>query len=144
MITLCEHIFLNHGAIMSAAGPKKSFGSKTEKDPFAIEVGLRIKKIRDGMGLSQRGLAERLGLSSAALAQYEIGARSPSNEVLLHIARGLGTSVDYLLGATDQPQISIDKEVVEAFESFGKLSPHDRQVVMEIIRVLKRLSKQVE
>jgi transcriptional regulator with XRE-family HTH domain len=123
---------------------KKSFGSKTEKDPFAIEVGARIKKLREGMGLSQRALAARLALSNAALAQYEIGARSPSNEVLLQIARGLGTSVDQLLGAADKPEIFLEKEVVEAFEQFCELTPHDRRVVIEVIQILHKLSKQAE
>ena len=100
--------------------------------------------MREGRKLSQRALAARLGLSNAALAQYEIGARSPSNEILLQIARGLGTSVDQLLGAVDKPEIFVDREIVEAFEQFCELTPHDRQVVLEIIRALKKLSTETE
>jgi len=129
---------------MLADDSKRNFGTKGEKDPFAIELGARIKKLREGLGLSQRALAARLGVSNAALAQYEIGARSPSNEVLLQIARGLGTSVDQLLGAVDKPEIFVDKEIVEAFEQFSELKPHDRRVVIELIKILHKLSKQAD
>lgn len=52
--------------------------------------------------LSQDELAERLGVSSASIRQWESGATRPSASNLLAMSDMFGCSVDYLLGRTDE------------------------------------------
>lgn len=56
-----------------------------------------IAKKRLSIGISQRDLAEKVGVTDSAVCQYETGKRSPSIETLKKIAEVLGCSVDDLI-----------------------------------------------
>lgn len=63
----------------------------------------RLRKLRDTRRLTQREVAERLGIAPSTLGMYEAGKREPDNDLLVAIAAMYGTSLDYLLGRTDDP-----------------------------------------
>ena len=54
--------------------------------------------LRKSRGLSQRALAEKIGISQTALSNYERGARAPDKDVVVALARFYNVSCDYLLG----------------------------------------------
>lgn len=60
-------------------------------------LGRRIAALRRQTGLSQAGLAQRLGISASAMGMYEQGRREPSVETLVSMAREFGVSTDFLL-----------------------------------------------
>ena len=62
-----------------------------------VEVGPRVKALREGMGLSLRDLAERSGVSAPMLSQVERGETSPTLAVAGKIASGLELSLSQLL-----------------------------------------------
>jgi len=62
------------------------------------DIGSKIKKIREGDGLSQREFAKILKVKQSVISQYENNTRRPSFEVLVLIARHFEVSTDYLLG----------------------------------------------
>ena len=47
-------------------------------------------------------MAEKLGLSASQVANYEMGRRLPSLQILIDMARILGVSTDYLLGVENE------------------------------------------
>ncbi|KKM88468.1 hypothetical protein LCGC14_1258450 [marine sediment metagenome] len=54
------------------------------------------------LGITQRDLAERSGLSEAEVSRIVSAERpNPGGQTLLKLARGLGITVDELLKATD-------------------------------------------
>lgn len=57
----------------------------------SARLGVKLKQIRQQLGLSQNGLLQRLGFSGdlfrSNISQYERGARVPSPLVLLAYAR---------------------------------------------------------
>lgn len=61
-------------------------------------LGERIKEQRELKRLSQKGLADKIGVSASVVSNYEKGERSPSLESLLSLARTFQCSTDYLLG----------------------------------------------
>jgi transcriptional regulator with XRE-family HTH domain len=61
------------------------------------EVGARIRALREHMGLSLRGLADRSGVSAPMLSQVERGDTSPTLAVATRIAAGLELSLSQLL-----------------------------------------------
>ena len=63
----------------------------------------RLLSLRSSAGLSQRALADVLGLTNPAIAMLERGKRSPSFEVLLALADYFNVSLDYLCGRSDDP-----------------------------------------
>lgn len=63
-------------------------------------VKKRLKDIRETLKLNQSQFADKIGISQAAISQFEDGKRVPSIESLDRIATALGMSVQSLL--TDQ------------------------------------------
>lgn len=64
----------------------------------------RLRKLRKDHGISQRALAELLGISQQTYSRYERGQRNPSVETAYVLARLYHVSMDYLAGITDDPQ----------------------------------------
>ena len=62
-----------------------------------------IKKARNDRHLSQRALADIIGVSQQTVGSWEVGRTSPDNEMLKKLASFFNVSVDYLLGRTDEP-----------------------------------------
>ena len=61
----------------------------------------RIRDMRVDKDMTQKQVAEHLKISQNTLSQYETGERNIPNEILIQLAVFYGTSVDYLLGLTD-------------------------------------------
>lgn len=57
----------------------------------------RIRKLREGLGLSQRELAKKLGISRTAYVKYETGESKPVRK-LQELSDLFNVSIDYLLG----------------------------------------------
>jgi transcriptional regulator with XRE-family HTH domain len=62
------------------------------------DIGTRLREERDRMGISQRELARRIGLSASMISQIESGQSKPSVSTLYGIVTELGVSVDELFG----------------------------------------------
>lgn len=68
-----------------------------EKERFVgATCGARIRRRRQELGMTQLDLAERTGLSEAAVRSYELGTRNPKDAHREAIAEALGVSADYL------------------------------------------------
>lgn len=62
-----------------------------------------IKEARERIGLSQKELAVSLGIKPSTFNGYENGTHDPKSDILVLIAQKCETSVDYLLGCTNDP-----------------------------------------
>lgn len=65
---------------------------------------MRLRDLREDHDLTQQQLADRLFIRQSAYSQYESGRRSIPLSVLIRLAELYDTSVDYLLGLTDEPK----------------------------------------
>ena len=63
-----------------------------------IILGERLKELREERGLTQRQLAEQLGINSVTYLHYEKEQREPPLALLADFAKFYNVSVDYLLG----------------------------------------------
>ena len=61
----------------------------------------RLRDLREDRDLLQKDLAEVLQCSQVCYSHYELGKRDIPTEVLVQLAAFYQTSVDYLLGLTD-------------------------------------------
>ncbi len=64
----------------------------SDKD-IRIKTGLRIKELRDGVGMSQEVFAWSIGMARSYLAEVETGKRNVSLINLEKIASGLNVSL---------------------------------------------------
>lgn len=65
--------------------------------------GDRLRQIRENKGISQAELARKADISRSLYNKYERTNTQPSTDILLALAKELDTSIDYLLGNTDDP-----------------------------------------
>ncbi|MCL2033826.1 MAG: XRE family transcriptional regulator [Oscillospiraceae bacterium] len=63
----------------------------------------KLRGKREELGISQRQFAKNLGIGADLYNKYEQGVSRPSHETLVLIAKGLGCTVDYLLGNAPLP-----------------------------------------
>lgn len=59
---------------------------------------MNIKELRALRGLSQKELADKMGISAQQLNHYESGRSNPGNKILPALADALGVSTAYLRG----------------------------------------------
>lgn len=62
----------------------------------------RLRDMREDKDLSQLQVAEFLGMKQPQYSRYERGLRDISTDVLIRLAAYYHTSVDYLLGLTNE------------------------------------------
>lgn len=70
--------------------------------------GWRLKALRKKRGLSQKAVADRLGVDRAAISAYERNIATPRIDVLENLALLYRTSVDYILGMEHRAALYID------------------------------------
>ena len=61
----------------------------------------RIRDLREDRDLTQRQVAQMLGMSQTGYSKYETGENDIPTSVLIKLAYFYDTSVDYLLSLTD-------------------------------------------
>lgn len=84
----------------------------------------RIAGIRKYKGLTQAELAQKIGMTTRAIQNYESGNRIPKSAVLEKIAEGLGVTIDDLASEDD-------KFVIQATEQYGSRGKVDAQQLIE-------------
>lgn len=99
---------------------------------------IKIKELREKMGITQKDLAKKLGITATSLYRYEYGINEPNIALLIKMADVFGTSVDEIVGAKT-PMLdlrkldNIQKELIDAIL---KLSPSKVDHVLGYVRAL--------
>ena len=63
-----------------------------------VQLGKRVRIRRNVLGITQEGLAEKIGVSTSFVGHIERGTRKLSVETLYALCEALDTSADFLLG----------------------------------------------
>lgn len=69
-----------------------------------MEIGKRMRSLREMLGISQQTLAAQLGSTQSSINRYENEQTLPPADLLLRYADYFDVSLDYLFGRTDTPQ----------------------------------------
>lgn len=100
---------------------------------------MRLKELRNEIGLSQAAVAEQLGITQQAYANYEREVRQPDLEMLLKLSSFFNVSVDFLLGKNDGAGIDEELQGVD-FALYGEtkdLTEDEKQDILSYIRFKK-------
>lgn len=71
----------------------------------------RIRNFREDKDLSQREMAALLNVGQTTYSDYELGKINIPAEILKQLAVIHETSIDYLLGLTDNPEANTDRHI---------------------------------
>ncbi len=95
-----------------------------------VEFGRKLRELRKQKGLTQKQLADLIGVKNSIISFYEVGDRTPSPEIIIKLAATLHVSSDYLLGI----------EKVEAIDVSG-LDENDIKLVRSLVERLREKNK---
>src|SRR5215211_7210596 len=70
-----------------------------QNDAISVNIGERLRALREERNISMRALAARSGLSANALSMIERGKASPSVSTLYKLAEALGISITAFFGS---------------------------------------------
>lgn len=64
----------------------------------------RIRELREDNDMTQKKVSEYLNMSQTGYSKYETGENDIPTRVLIELAKLYSTTVDYLLGLTNNPK----------------------------------------
>lgn len=79
-------------------------------------LNTRLKNRREELNLSQKYIADKLGITRQGYGHYETGRNEPDSKTLIKLTEILDCTADYLYGNTDTPKTS-----EEDFDSLAAL-----------------------
>ena len=104
-----------------------------------------LRLLRDTSGISQKQLADAIGVSQQSINKYENHNIEPDIETLIRIADFFDTSVDYLIGhSTIRRKIEavtaydLNAEESHIIDKYRKLSRKQRNCVVTVIESYQR------
>ena len=109
----------------------------------------RLKELREYYGMTQAEVAECLNFSSAAISNYECGAREPGIEELILLADFFQVPLDFLLGKIDY-RIQYGKKkiiryaIIESMKVPASLNEKEIERIVHIIADGKQYSWYIE
>lgn len=103
----------------------------------------RLRQLREEKKMTQLRLGLEVGVSQETISGYEINKAVPPADMLIKLAETLNTSVDYLLGRTDEKTFNpvrksdLTQREQELFELFRTLPKEKQDKAIGIIIGLK-------
>lgn len=91
-----------------------------------LDLGQKVRKLRESRDWSQAELARRVGVTKSAISTYELGIRTPSADVVRAFAKAFGVSADYLLGLAERRAVEVEG-----------LSERDEALIRELVVSLR-------
>lgn len=113
--------------------------NRKPKSKFYIDVGWRIKQIRNLNKLSQEYLGEYVGVSAQTIQRYETGNIQIPTEAVAKCAKALHTPVGFFYGEEDQQPANINRVgLMVAAEVMALSDDNIRKSVYQLVRSINR------
>lgn len=93
----------------------------------------RLRKLRLQKKVTQKTVAQHLGVHKSLISAYENGVRAPSYELLCNLADYYATTTDYLLGRTDKLF-----PILLSLENRNQMSSREQMLAIDLIRVINQ------
>ena len=119
----------------------------------------KLKNLRDKHGYLQKFVADKLGVRSNTLSGYESGARAPDPKMLVDLAEFYNVTTDYLLGKSDNPELTEkdERDIAKRMEQIKEdlttgdglsfhgepISPEARDSLLEAIEYAERQTTRI-
>ena len=77
-----------------------------------MQFGDRLKELRLSRKLTQKELGDIFNISDRVIGYYESNNRFPKDQdTLVNIAEYFNVSIDYLLGKSSNPELTVEEEI---------------------------------
>ena len=96
-----------------------------------LDFPQQLAALRKHHGLTQRALAERVGIHVVQLRRYEGGTSQPTLDVIRKLATALSVSADLLLFGKDER--GPDDDLRMQFEAVSRFDADEKQVIRSLL-----------
>lgn len=106
-----------------------------------MKFHVRLKSLRQIIGLTQGELGDLLGVKATTVANYESSRNEPSYQMLIQLAKLFNVSSDYLLGISDDWNMSMNQNIdpYDAYELSQLLALVPSSTIPELKEYIKYL-----
>ncbi len=103
------------------------------------EIGFKVRALRKRLGLTQAGLAKKVGkgIDPTYIGKIERGKQFPSIKILKEIGDALSTPIVYFFEEEGQPRV-VDRRKAELIRTIETLNHQDISFISEVITALTR------
>lgn len=121
---------------ISASG--KTMEEPPMPHPVDVQVGQRIRELRQSRHMTQQQLAEKLGVSFQQVQKYELGRNRISASRLWEVAKVLNVSPGFMFEGVDEKQESDERIPAAVVRSAAMLEKvQDDSVKMALASLIK-------
>ncbi len=103
------------------------------------DIGERIRATRQDRAITQEELANAVGVSRSAVAQWETGRSGQVTGNLARIAQVLGVGVEFLMqgeGSVSAIPEAVTADEIAMLRLYRECGPEDRQILLRTARRL--------
>jgi transcriptional regulator with XRE-family HTH domain len=100
-----------------------------------VNLGDRIKALREEKGYMQKEVADTLGIAANTLSGYERNVRKPDAPILNKIAAYYGVSVDFLLGNENKID-DLERDIPEGVNALRRIRNYSNESQKRILDIL--------
>jgi transcriptional regulator with XRE-family HTH domain len=100
------------------------------------DIGQNIANLRKKRGLTQKELADQIGISQSLLSHYEIGRLHLSSLMIIKIAKSLKISADKILGinSNNQDDAAVHSlKIIKRLKKIDQLSSFEQKALLKTI-----------
>ena len=120
-------------AIMQRAPRIPSVASKVNGE----SIGQRIARLRKERGLTQKQLAEKVGIIQVLVSDYEKGKLRLHAQMVVRFAQALGVKTDEFLGLTgnvsDKGAVKLDLKIMRRLNRIASLPQGEQKIMLKAI-----------
>jgi transcriptional regulator with XRE-family HTH domain len=98
-----------------------------------MELGDRIKALREKRDWSQTMLAKKIGVSKSVMSRIEAGTRPLEDSLLIKLSDVLEESSDYLLGIAEKGSDKLSNNDREIVDSIRRLPEFQKSAVKTLV-----------
>jgi len=119
-------------------------GQKSVQEDIQVNVGKRVKDVRERKGLSLQDISSRTDIDTALLEQVENGKVAPPLGLIIKLAKALEMKMGYFISGEEDRAFAIvrrdDRKIVSRYDShkakyygyeYESLAPHKKDRHME-------------
>jgi transcriptional regulator with XRE-family HTH domain len=104
-------------------------------DSLSKQIGANVTRIRKSKGLTQKDLANKIGISQRLLSHFEVGRRRIMAVMLFQIAQALDVATDKIFGVNGSKTSSksISPSLTKRVQEIEKLPLNEKRALIKTI-----------
>lgn len=101
----------------------------------------RLKLLRKTVGLNQKKFGEKIGITGAAICNYENGSRSLTEQVIISVCREFNVNRSWLVDGIGEMFSNLPETLLDELTSQYQLTESEKEFILEFCKLPKEHRK---